>query len=397
MRIAAYIIVAVLYAARALAVDAITMSGQMTLTGQQQMVSGSFSAPSKAIPVYPTDLASHVPAAGPITFVNGGGATSYKVYLDASATSITPTTLAQDSALTSYTPSLTYAAKYWCRIDAVNSTGTTTGDIYSFDVVTPYSVDYFQGFEGLSVGTPSGADLGGVDTVSSASGTWGNPTITSRVSGDVSIAASQLDMYTPAEIDASYFVGTGTRALVIAQELDSVYVHQAFPTGNWSQVDVSGVIKVGSIASTYVILDLIHIANASGGYFVFQTNASFQAQAHGDYPGGSQTSASTSSPNNISINPSGGTLSIAADTAYQFRMNAIKAGICTLKIYNAAGDTLLKTMKVDLSTTDKDAYWSYIRIGRTDAHGTAAVANMTIDNLRIILSTSTTPEKVSGP
>jgi hypothetical protein len=83
--------------------------------------------------------------------------------------------------------------------------------------------------------------------------------------------------------------------------------------------------------------DVVHLNNSVGGYFVFQTNASFQAQAHGDYPGGSQTSASISSPNNISINPSGGTLSIAADTAYQFRMNAIKAGICTLKIYDATG------------------------------------------------------------
>jgi len=377
--------------------SAITITGQIIATGQMQFTSGSFAVPAKAVIVSPVDESTHVPITGPIVFANGGGAASYKVYLDASATPITPTTLVQNSAATSYVPSLTYSLKYWCRVDAVNSAGTTTGDIFSFDAVVPYEVDFFLGFEGLSVGTPTGADLASARTTSVASGSWVNPSITSRVGGDVAIDTNQMNAYTPADIDATDLPGTGTRALVIAQELDNVYVLQNLPTGNWSQVDISGNISIGSIGGSGVSLDMVNLGNSAGGYFVFQTNASFKAQAHGDYPGGSQTSASTSSPDNTAINPDGGTLTITADTVYQFRMNALKGGICTLKIYDSAGTSLLKTLKIDLTTTDKIAYWSSIRFGRTDAHGTATVSNMRFDNIRMILSTTTTPEVVSGP
>lgn len=377
--------------------SAITVTGQVTVTGQIQFVSGSFSAPSKAVILSPADTSTHVALAGPITYANGGGATSYKVYLDASATPITPTTLVQNSAATTYTPSLTYSLKYWCRVDAVNAAGTTTGDIFSFTAVVPYSVDFFLGFEGLSVGTPTGAQLASARTTSIASGSWVNPSLTSRAAGDIAIDTNQMNAYTPADVDGTDLPGTGTRALVFAQELDSVYIQQNLPTGNWSQVDISGNITIGGIGGSGVSLDMINLSNSAGGYFVFQTNASFKAQAHGDYPGGSQTSASTSSPDNTAINPDGGTLTITADTVYQFRMNALKGGICTLKIYDSAGTSLLKTLKIDLTTTDKIAYWSSIRFGRTDAHGTATVSNMRFDNIRMILSTTTTPEVVSGP
>lgn len=377
--------------------SAIVLSGQVEISGQMQMTSGSFAAPAKAVVTSPADLASHVPIAGPIAYVNGGGATSYKVYLDASPTPITPTTLVQNSTATSYVPTLDYSTKYWCRVDAVNAAGTTTGDVFSFDSVVPYSVDFFLGFEGLSVGTPTGADIAGARVTSAASGSWVNPTITSVAAGDVAIDANQMNAYTPADVDGTIYPGTGTRALVVAQEFNNVFLHQALPTGNWAQVDISGCITIGAVGASFVALDLVNLSNSLGGFFVFQTNATLKAQAHGDYPGSSQTSASTSSPDNTALNPDGGTLSITPDAVYQFRMNAIKAGICSLKIYNSTGETLLRTLKIDLSLTEKNAYWTFIRFGRTDAHGTAIPGNARFDNIRIILSTTTTPEVVSGP
>lgn len=383
--------------ASAFATDAISIAGQVTMTGQHQMVSGSFESPGKAVVTSHIDGQTGAGLTEPIEYLNGGGATSFKVYLDASETAITPTTLVQDSAATSYVPTLAYSTKYWCRVDSANSTGTTTGDVFSFDSMVPLSVDFMLDFEGMTVGTPAAADFATARTVSDASGSWPDFVISSFASGDVAIAASNMDMRTDAEIDAEYFTGAGSRSLVIAQEKENVYLDQVFPTGNWAQVDVSGVISIGTIGSTFCTLDVVFLGNTEGGFFVFQTNATFKAQAHGDYPGTSQTSASTSTPDNSAINPDGGTLSLTPDTVYQFRMNAIKAGICTLKIYNETGETLLRTLKIDLTSTEKDAYWNRLRIGRTDAHGDSAVANMRFDNVRVRLSTTTTPEIVSGP
>jgi len=90
--------------------------------------------PSKPINPSPSAGASNQPIDVILSWENGGGATSYEIYFgtdrrfDSSDNKGTRT-------LTSYDPgTLNYSTNYFWRIDATNSSGTTTGDVWRFTV-----------------------------------------------------------------------------------------------------------------------------------------------------------------------------------------------------------------------------------------------------------------------
>lgn len=332
-----------------LAADAIVMTGQMVLTGQHQMVSGSFVAPTKAVPVSPIDTGSHIELAGPITWANGGGATSYKYYIDQSATPITPTTLVQDSPASSYVPSLTYGLKYYARIDAVNSAGTTAGDIYTFTAVTPFIVTSFVDFEDGSIGAvPTTGNLG--TATFGAAGTWTRSTAAGTYS---EINAQSTVLYTPVTIGGTPYLGAGTRGVRFRMDQDENYVRNTLITPVDS-LSFSCWIKAGPQGSSTAI-DMISLTTSAGGYAVFQIKSNGKFSAH--WGGGV-------------FGSHGGTgFDLSSGTRYRIEIIGIRASNSSvLRIYTESG-ALVGTEAILLGTEAPDSPFNGFSLGRVDAHG----------------------------
>lgn len=94
--------------------------------------------PSKPINPSPSNGASSQSINVDINWSNGGGATSYDIYFGTNQTDVingTGGTSKGNQAGTSYDPGIrSYSTPYYWRIDAKNSGGTTTGDIWSFTI-----------------------------------------------------------------------------------------------------------------------------------------------------------------------------------------------------------------------------------------------------------------------
>ena len=88
--------------------------------------------PSKPTNLSPSNGATNISIDADLSWSNGGDATSYVVYFGTDSSLDSGASQGSQSS-TSYTPgSLDYGIEYFWQIDAVNSTGTTTGDIWSF-------------------------------------------------------------------------------------------------------------------------------------------------------------------------------------------------------------------------------------------------------------------------
>lgn len=328
-----------LFCVRCFAADAITFTGQMTFSGQQQMVSGSFSAPAKALIIDPIDAAAHVALAGPITYANGGGATSFKVYLDASPTPVTPSTLVQNSAATSYVPTLAYATKYWARVDAVNTVGTTTGDIYSFDSLSTIPVD---GYSSLDVGGSDGDQLTAAKMATGTElslGTWlphaipptncltgknyqiisaGTTDWTAIGAADnnvgtqftatgagtgtgtcfinrMFVSTAPTTPYSPPQNGENIWTGaTDTTAIKFGMDTQQCGVRLTLTT-DVPTLAVGFYLTLGPIAgSNASVLDMAQITNALGGFCVPQLGANGKLHIHTETNGGSQVGADIS-------------------------------------------------------------------------------------------------------
>ncbi len=91
------------------------------------------SMPNKATSPSPSNGATSQSRSVDVNWSNGGGATSYKVYFGASS-SLGSSSYKGSQASTSYDPgTLDYNTTYYWRIDAVNSAGTTPGDVWHFN------------------------------------------------------------------------------------------------------------------------------------------------------------------------------------------------------------------------------------------------------------------------
>ncbi len=93
--------------------------------------------PSKATNPSPSNGASGVSVTVDPSWSNGGGATSYLVYFGTDSTPDSGEYKGEQTS-TSYNPgTLSYSTTYYWRIDAKNSSGTTTGDVWSFTTEPP--------------------------------------------------------------------------------------------------------------------------------------------------------------------------------------------------------------------------------------------------------------------
>ncbi|MCJ7728553.1 MAG: putative Ig domain-containing protein, partial [Sedimentisphaerales bacterium] len=121
--------------------------------------------PIKAINPSPTNGATNCSISTDTSWSNGGGATSYDVYF---GTDSTPDSgeFKGNQGGTTYDPgTLAYSTTYYWRIDAKNSAGTTTGDVWSFTTQNP--IQY----------TLSASVVGGNGSVSPTSGTYDAGTV----------------------------------------------------------------------------------------------------------------------------------------------------------------------------------------------------------------------------
>lgn len=119
--------------------------------GRTIQVWGTYATPSKATTPTPANAASDVTLdQETLTWVDGGGATSYDVYYGTTSGSLTKVSSSQAglsytiTGITSGSPFNYLVTRYW-RIDSINSVGTTTGDEWSFTTIrlNPPTVTYF--------------------------------------------------------------------------------------------------------------------------------------------------------------------------------------------------------------------------------------------------------------
>jgi len=95
---------------------------------------GSPAVPSKPVNPTPANDATEVDFSGfTLSWENGGGATSYDIYIGTSG-GLTKVSSAQVG--TNYITNIdeiSYNQKIYWRVDAINDSGTTTGDVWNFD------------------------------------------------------------------------------------------------------------------------------------------------------------------------------------------------------------------------------------------------------------------------
>ena len=100
---------------------------------------GAQTPPLAATNPSPTDGATNVPATTSLSWRNGGGATSFDVYLGIDDNLTTDNRQSVNQTGTSFTPaagSLDAGIEYFWRIDSKNAAGTTRGTVWSF-IVAP--------------------------------------------------------------------------------------------------------------------------------------------------------------------------------------------------------------------------------------------------------------------
>ena len=88
--------------------------------------------PSKATNPSPSNGASSVSINTNLSWSNGGGATSYRVYFGTDSTPDSGEDKGEQSGTTYDPGTLNYSTTYYWRIDAKNSYGTTTGNVWYF-------------------------------------------------------------------------------------------------------------------------------------------------------------------------------------------------------------------------------------------------------------------------
>lgn len=95
------------------------------------------SLPSKATNPTPNNYTTGVSTTATLSWTESMGATSRDVYIGTSPDSLE---FKGNQVETTYSPTLNYATFYYWRIDAKNSSGTTTGDVWCFRTVNQYDL-----------------------------------------------------------------------------------------------------------------------------------------------------------------------------------------------------------------------------------------------------------------
>ena len=111
-------------------IDAKNSTG--TTTGSVWSFTTEVALPNKATSPSPSNGATNVPVTADLSWVNGGGSTNYDVYFGTDATPDSGEFQGNQTGTSLSLGTLSYSTTYYWRVDAKNSTGMTTGDVWSF-------------------------------------------------------------------------------------------------------------------------------------------------------------------------------------------------------------------------------------------------------------------------
>lgn len=129
---------------------ALIISGNFKLSGNARLIAGSLVAPDKPVVTAPTDASAHQSPILQIVWAAAAAAAGYNVYLDKASEHNPPTTKVVDNLnVLSYTPSVALDpnTQYVLRVDAINGSGTTQGDVIAFTTLNPIVVTSLIRFE----------------------------------------------------------------------------------------------------------------------------------------------------------------------------------------------------------------------------------------------------------
>lgn len=350
--------------ALSVSVMAATISGAGSISGVGAM-SSSAVAPSKATTPSPIDTATRVFLNGLIlSWANGGGAVTFNVLLD----TVNPpvAALVTGTASTSVSAgSLDYAETYFWRVDSINGTGTTTGDVWSFTSVTPIVVDSYTDFENGSVGNALSATILDNSTHGDI-GTW---SVSMAIDAELVGATTRLP--TPVTVGATTYEDTsGTRASSFDNQTDENFARTLFAATHDS-VSMGGIATFGTPVygpGAAVNLDHVMIDGQAGDFGVLQMNQNGTIIAH--------TSA-------------GGTtgITVTLGIPYWFTMKYVKNDKIYISIYNLPARTLVGSKELALLDQTSSAF----RFGRCDAHGNSPPSVIIFDNIIVDFTNAVYP------
>lgn len=333
---------------------AVTISGNLRLSGSMQVGGVALSVPSQATNVSPANGATHVAYAPTITWTNGGGALTYKVYCD---TSNPPTTLVQNSGATSYASgALSFGTVYYLRIDPVNNSGTTTGSVYSFTTESVFDVD---GYASLNV---SGNDGDALTTARLNVGTQvslGLWSLSSNAVGASFVSGSPTPLYSPVRVASNVYTGdSDTRAIKFRMDTrdNDAWLNL---TSTVPKMSIGFWITIGPIApSNATVIDLLNCTTALGGFSVAQLSTNGLLHIHTETNSSSQTGADIP----------GTTLGTPYWCTMYCDQHGQPGATDVLKLYDLAG-TLVGTSSANTAaSTSKASNYTAIRLGRSDGH-----------------------------
>ncbi len=126
----------------------------LTTDDIEKIRDGDYACPNKATDPDPADEETGVPRTQVLAWTDGGGATSYNVYLGTDPDALD--LVSEGQAGTSYDPPANLDANtvYYWRVDSINACGTTQGDVWSFTTEAPGTgiLLIHPGMEGLNRG-----------------------------------------------------------------------------------------------------------------------------------------------------------------------------------------------------------------------------------------------------
>lgn len=347
-----------------------SISGSGAISGAG-LITASAVVPIKATTPTPPDDATRVLSGPTLSWVNGGGALTYKVYLD---NETPPVTEVQDSAATSYNATgLDYSTEYFWRVDSINGAGTTTGDVWSFTTATPLVVDAYINADGGESGntiTEEILDDGTIGVI----GTW--TVSATAATGETVVGGGELPLYTPVTVGATTYEDlSGARNLRSAQQLDENYVLLDF-TDPHDSVSVGGFVTFNANPGVSGgLLDNMFIGGESGEFCVCQENLQTTRviRAHSQGSG---------------VSLFGTDIAIVVGRTYWITLQYDRNALCSMRVYydasggNWASAASAVPTEVGSGSTValKDQPATFFSFGRTDAHGTiTSVGSATTD------------------
>lgn len=246
-----------------------TISGAKTSSGAKVVYIGAAAAPAKVTGMSPANGTGFIALDPTISWSAASGASAYDVWAGAAPGSLSKVSSAQIG-LTYPVTNTAYSQIFYWRIDSKNGAGTTTGDVVTNTIVTPFAADAFVH---LDSGNGSDEDLLTVSHLNTAThgsvGAWSFKGLANSDALFIDTDVAPPAMATPADVGGVYYTGGGGRSIRIdnSKQTNGALLTWTAPVDN---VTLSMMIRYGNNnygAGSYRGLDLVSIVGSGGSIF----------------------------------------------------------------------------------------------------------------------------------